>query len=151
MLTKLKGFLDNLMTVDVEQVEDPQELFSLASAVLMVEVIASDYARKPEERAALLALVKRSFSLEDAQAEALLERGEEAHRLSTDYFRYTSQINRICSPEQKVSLIENLWRVAYADGELHHYEEHVIRRVADLIHVPHIEFIAAKHRAQSGE
>ncbi|GGC10779.1 tellurium resistance terB-like protein subgroup 2 [Marinobacterium zhoushanense] len=151
MLTKLKDLLDNLMAADVQQVEDPQELFSLASAVLMVEVIASDYARKPEEKAALLALIKRSFSLQTDEAEALLERAEEAHWHSTDYFRYTSQLNRICSPAEKVSLIENLWRVAYADGELHHYEEHVIRRIADLIHVPHMDFIAAKHRAQGDE
>ena len=47
---------------------------------------------------------------------------------------------------EKVTLIENLWRVAYADGELHHYEEHLVRRIADLIHVSHRDFITAKLR-----
>ena len=46
------------------------------------------------------------------------------------------------------ALIENLWRIAFADGELHHYEEHVIRRIAGLIHVSHMDFIAAKLRAE---
>jgi uncharacterized tellurite resistance protein B-like protein len=48
-----------------------------------------------------------------------------------------------------VALIENLWRIAFADGELHHYEEHVIRRIADLIHVSHMDFIAAKLRVEA--
>ncbi|MBR9884022.1 MAG: TerB family tellurite resistance protein [Oceanospirillales bacterium] len=147
MLMKLKSLVETLLPLDAEQQEDPKALFTLASAALMVEVLASDYDRKPEERTMLLALVKLSFELDDAAADALLERAEAAHRDSTDYFRFTSQINQACTPEQKVALIENLWRVAYADGELHRYEEHVIRRIADLIYVPHIDFIAAKHRA----
>lgn len=147
MLTRLKEFLDDLFALDTQAEENPQTLLMLASAVLMVEVLASDYERKPEERHALLSAMQRSFGLGESEAEALLKQAEEAHKHSTDYFRSTSRINKICSPEEKVALVENLWRVAYADGELHHYEEHVIRRIADLIHVPHIEFIAAKHRA----
>ncbi|MBV2123299.1 MAG: TerB family tellurite resistance protein, partial [Candidatus Thiodiazotropha sp. (ex Ctena orbiculata)] len=51
--------------------------------------------------------------------------------------------------EQKIQIIESLWQVAFADRQLHHYEEHVIRRLADLIHVSHGDFISAKHRVMS--
>ncbi|SEG84914.1 tellurite resistance TerB family protein [Marinobacterium lutimaris] len=149
MFNKIKAALEDLFETDrVAGAEDSQETFALTAAALMVEVIAADYERKPEEREALLAVVRDSFGLDPAAAEALLEKAEEKHQQSTDYFRFTSEINRICSQEEKVRLIENLWRVAYSDGELQDVEDHVIRRIADLIHVPHMEFIAAKHRVQ---
>ena len=65
---------------------------------------------------------------------------------STDYFQFTSLINGVYTPEQKVSVVELLWRIAYANERLHKYEEHLVRKVADLLHVPHSAFIAAKFR-----
>jgi len=149
MLNKFKMVLDELFDNRVPVAEEPQVLFQLASAALMVEVIAADYERKPQERTALLATVRRGFGLDAEAAEALLARAEAAHRDATDYFRFTSQINQVCTPEEKVRLIEGLWRVAFADGELQDVELHVIRRIADLIHVPHMDFIAARDRAES--
>ena len=52
------------------------------------------------------------------------------------------------TPEQKVSLVELLWRIAYANETLHQYEEHLVRKIADLLHVPHSAFIAAKFNAR---
>ena len=148
MLNRLKAALAEVFQLGDESAGVmSQDGVSLASAALMVEVIASDYEHRPQEQETLLAIVQRSFGLTAADAAQLLQRAEEAHRQSTDYFRFTSQLNENCTPQEKVALIENLWRIAFADGELHHYEEHVIRRIADLIHVSHTDFIAAKHRA----
>jgi uncharacterized tellurite resistance protein B-like protein len=148
MLDRLKAALIEVFQLDAETDSAmPQDDVSLASAALMVEVIASDYEKSPQERQTLLAIVQRSFGLNAADAAQLLQQAEDAHRQATDYFRFTSRLNEICTPREKVALIENLWRIAFADGELHHYEEHVIRRIADLTHVSHRDFIAAKHRA----
>ncbi|WP_428036259.1 TerB family tellurite resistance protein [Amphritea sp.] len=144
MMTKLKSFLDTFLPPESSTHSDPKALISLASAALMVEVLLSDYERKPEEKQTLLALLKSSFSLDQSTAEQLLKQAEKAQYEATDYFRFTSQINDLCTPEEKIALIQNLWQVAYADGELHYYEEHVIRRIADLIYVSHTEFITTK-------
>jgi uncharacterized tellurite resistance protein B-like protein len=146
MMTKLKSFLDTFLPPDSGSQCDPKKLISLASAALMVEVLLSDYERKPEEKQTLLTLLKSSFSLDPTTADQLLKQAEKAQHEATDYFRFTSQINDLCTPEEKITLIQNLWRVAYADGELHHYEEHVIRRIADLIYVSHTDYITAKLR-----
>ncbi len=143
MMTKLKSFLDTFLP-ESEPEQNPAEVISLASAALMVEVLLSDYERKPEENEALMSILKKSFSLNQTTAQALFERAQQAQNNATDYFRFTSQINDLCTPEEKISLIENLWRVAYADGELSPYEDHVIRRIADLIYVTHTDFIATK-------
>ena len=56
-------------------------------------------------------------------------------------------VNRACSEAEKLRLVEQLWRVANADSVIHKYEEHLIRRIADLLHIPHRAFIVAKLRA----
>ncbi|RLW56975.1 MAG: hypothetical protein B6D69_00780, partial [gamma proteobacterium symbiont of Stewartia floridana] len=83
------------------------------------------------------------------EAQTLMNLAEQEHRHSTDYFQFTTLINKNYSYEQKIRIIESLWQVAFADRQLHHYEEHVIRRLADLIHVSHGDFISAKHRVMS--
>lgn len=146
MFNMLRAFIENYFDFEGAGREDPQTLCSLAAAALMVEVIASDYETTAEELEALDGIVRRQFGLGEQEAAGLIERARQAHTRSTDYFQFTSVINESCTPAQKVMLVEALWRVAYADRVLHRYEEHVIRRIADLIYVPHIDFIASKHR-----
>lgn len=149
MLEKIREFFEKHMAPDnVGSTADNEAAVRLALAVLLVEVAESDFKQQPEEKAALLFVVKESFNLSDHEAEVLISLAEQEHRESTDYFQFTRLINRNYSAEQKVKLVESLWMVAFADHELHRYEEHVIRRLADLIHVPHNEFIAAKHRVE---
>jgi uncharacterized tellurite resistance protein B-like protein len=78
----------------------------------------------------------------------LLEMAEAERVESTDYFQFTSLINGAYAPEQKIELVALLWRVAYANEALHSHEEYLVRKVADLLYVPHGAFIAAKHRAR---
>jgi uncharacterized tellurite resistance protein B-like protein len=66
---------------------------------------------------------------------------------SHDLYQFTSQVNRSYSDADKLQLLEQLWRVAMTDDVVHKYEEHLIRRIADLLYVPHSGFIAAKLRA----
>jgi uncharacterized tellurite resistance protein B-like protein len=127
--------------------EDPQHALRLAVVVLLFEVAESDYRQHPEERAALLSTVRKHFRLTADKADELLALAAAEHAGSTDYFQFTQLINQHYSAQQKVRLIEALWQVAFSDQELHHYEEHVIRRLADLLYVPHADFIATKLRA----
>lgn len=127
---------------------DPEHALQLAVAVLLFEVAESDYEQLPEEKTALLVAVKESFHLSDAESASLLSMAEAEHADSTDYFQFTRLINQYYTPEQKVELIEKLWQIAFSDEELHHYEEHVIRRLAELLYVPHAVFISTKHKIQ---
>jgi len=125
---------------------DGQQRTRLAVAALLVEIALADFDSAPEEQRAILAIVRQTFGLDRGEAETLLALAKSEHQASTDYFQFTRLINNHYQPEQKRSLIEGLWRVAFADGRLDRYEEHVIRRLADLLYVSHTDFIAAKHR-----
>jgi hypothetical protein len=81
------------------------------------------------------------LGLEGAECEALLASADSIVDGAHDLHQFTSQLNRSLSHEEKLQLLEQLWRVAQADAIVHHYEEHLIRRVADLLHVSHREFI----------
>jgi uncharacterized tellurite resistance protein B-like protein len=120
---------------------------NLAVAALLVEVLRADYDIAPGERQQVVDSVARLLGLEEEQSRALIVEAERQIDRSHDLYQFTSQINRAYDDAEKSRLLEALWRVARADETVHKYEEHLIRRVADLLHVPHSRFIATKLRS----
>lgn len=120
----------------------------LATAALLVEVVRIDRETSPAEREAVLRAVHEKFGLSDAQADALIAAAEDEMRQATDYYRFTSLIDRRFTQAQKERVIELMWRVAYADAALSAHELHLIRKIAGLLHVPDSAYIAAKLRAR---
>lgn len=152
MLNALRQFFDQRIAGDPQQsAEEAESRARIAAAALLVEVVRGDDRFAPEEREAVLASVRRKFGLAPAEAEQLLGLAEAEAQDAHDFYQFTSRINATFGPERKLKLIEELWRVAFADDLLHRHEEHLIRRVADLLHVPHRAFIDAKLRVQGGQ
>ncbi len=128
--------------------ESAEHRARIAAAALLVEAVRSDAQAPEAERAEMLRSVQRKFGLEQEEAARLLALAEAEASEAHDLYQFTSQVNAHFAAERKLRLVEELWRVAWADGVVHMYEEHLIRRVADLLHVPHSAFIRAKLRAQ---
>ena len=130
-------------------VEEREHGYHVATAALLVEMMRADYEVQPEERDAVLRALGTAFGdLSADETRDLLARAEERADDATSLYEFTQHINRQFDHEQKARVVELLWRVAYADGDLDKYEEHLVRRIADLIHVPHSVFIRMKHRAR---
>jgi uncharacterized tellurite resistance protein B-like protein len=144
MLTAIKNFFEQNLLAENDQPLDQQ--LRLATAALMIEMMNQDDRVEATEREAVKRSLKSRFELNDAQADELYELAIEAARHSTDYFHFTSLIKDNYSPDQKIQVVEYLWGIAYADGELDTYEEHMVRRIAELLYVSHKDFIQAKHR-----
>jgi uncharacterized tellurite resistance protein B-like protein len=148
MLASLREFFDRRLGTPAAAC-NPHTI-ELATAALLIEVARTDREILPVERTAMAIAVRDKFALAEEDANELVRLAEdEAHR-ATDTYQFTSLINRHFSAEQKERVIELLWRVAYADGRLDVHESHVIRKIADLVHVPHGAYIAAKMRARDG-
>jgi uncharacterized tellurite resistance protein B-like protein len=151
MLTTLRKFFDQHIAPKANEPEASAERRAqIAAAVLLVEVARSDQDFSEAERQTVLGSVQARFGLSAAEAQELLALAESQSREAHDIYQFTSKIDASFSPEQKVRLIEELWRAAYADSVLHEYEEHLIRRVADMLHLSHAQFIGAKLRVLSG-
>ena len=119
----------------------------LACAALMFEVARADFAIEEVEQQAVRALLKTQFALTPEEITTVTEKATEQVDAATCLFEFTQTLNDLASIEQKRALLAMMWRVAMADNELSRYEEHLIRKVADLLYVPHSDFIAAKHSA----
>lgn len=151
MLNSIKAFFEQRIAGRPDDTaQSVEHKARVAAAALLVEVVKADTAIAPGEKAAALAAAQRKFGLEPGEAEALIALAEEESREAVDFYQFTSAINQAFGPEQKQRLIEELWRVALADEVIHRHEEYVIRKVADLIHLPHSAFIAAKLRVTEG-
>lgn len=120
---------------------------NLAVAALLVEVLRADYDVAVAERRQVLDSIREVLGLDTAQCDALLAEAEQRVDRAHDLHQFTAEINRALGHDEKMRLVEQLWRVAGADAIVHKYEEHIIRRICGLLHVSHREFIAAKLRA----
>jgi len=147
MLKAIRQFFDEHIGQAAAPQDDAHRL-QLATAALLVEVVRTDRDISTPERDAVLQAVGERFGLSVVEAATLAELAEQEAQRATDYYQFTSLINSQFSPPQKVQVIEMMWRAAYADGRLSAHEQHVLRKVADLLHVPHGDYIAAKMRAR---
>lgn len=129
-------------------VQTIEHTLQLATAVMLVEVMRADVEIGVAERSAGIESLRKEFALTDDETARLVELAEQASREATDWFEFTSHINTHFDMPAKLRMIENMWRVAYADGQLTAHERHVLWRVADLLHVPHGAYIHAKMRAK---
>jgi uncharacterized tellurite resistance protein B-like protein len=121
----------------------------LATAALFVEMMRADFEVTDEERRKLESVVRDSLGLEAGDARELLELAEQEADASVELFQFTRVIDEALSSEQKALVVERLWRIAYADANLASLEEHLVRKIANLLHVSHRDYIAAKQRARA--
>jgi uncharacterized tellurite resistance protein B-like protein len=144
LLKKLKDLLGSEGTA-TREVED--RALELACAALMFEVARADFSVETTEQDAVTSLLTAQFNLSADEVFTITEAAIEQADAATCLFEFTRTLNELASAEQKRNLLAMMWRVAMADNALSRYEEHVIRKVADLLYVPHGDFIAAKQSA----
>jgi uncharacterized tellurite resistance protein B-like protein len=128
--------------------EFEQRQLRSAVAVLLADAERADLDIGPGESSASHRALIDLLGVSQAQAEELMVQARvEAVRL-TSYFGPVSVINRRFSVPRRVQLVEHLWRVAYADGGLDPYEDHLVRKLSHLLYVPHIELMLARQRVR---
>lgn len=141
MLQKLKAlFIDS---EDSQRAHDPRAL-QLAAAALLIELSKADFRRDAREQQAIINAVRTTFKLDLDEVHELIASAEMANAQSISLYEFTHVINEHCDEAEKFALVRELWRVAYADGSIDKYEDHLIRKVAELIYLPHALYIKAK-------
>ena len=146
----MKKILLKFLTISIEEItpEDMEHALRVATAVLLVEIARADFVVEPIERQRLRQLLKQEFQLTEIELDALLEEAEaDADRLVS--IQHTTRLlNEHYDHAMKRRVVEMMWRLVYADGDKSHYEEHLIRQVADLLYLSQNEFIQARHNAE---
>jgi uncharacterized tellurite resistance protein B-like protein len=143
--------LSNLLSAIIPPSSDAGRLehtLQLAVAVLLIEVMQSDGECALEEQATILNILKQRFQLSDKEVAHLTERGQQTSKSANDLHQFTSLINHELELPDKIRIIEYLWQVVYADGKISAHENHLMRRLVDLLHISHGDNIAAKMRVK---
>ncbi|MDP3809710.1 MAG: TerB family tellurite resistance protein [Hydrogenophaga sp.] len=148
MLNTLKDLFDSFSPAAAHPAADSDHAVRLAAAVLLVEVARAEPASTPAEGKAVVAALHKRFSFANDELSRLVELAEAEAKDLYDYHRFTSVLNDRFTQAEKVALVEAMWQVAYADEHLDAHENHLISKVAGLLHVTHGEYIAAKMRAK---
>jgi len=128
---------------------DKQQLIRLAAAVLFVEVMHADHKVDKREQQVVRQALLESFSLSSHEADELLQLAEERVKDVTSLHEFTSLLHGRLTNEEKVMLLEQIWRVALADNNVDKYEEHLVRRIAELLYIKHSDYIRAKLNAEA--
>jgi len=147
----MKKILLKFFTIESIEIStiDLEHTLRVATAVLLVEVTRADFIVEPAERLRLRQLLEQQFGLSTEELDALLEQAEtDADRL-VSIQHITRLMNQHYDHAMKRRVVEMMWHMVYADGEKDHYEEHLIRQVADLLYISHSEFIQARHQAEA--
>ena len=147
MINNLFELFKKLIEVPDDEPQDDNTIV-LAAVSLMLEVARSDSGGEQVEHDLIRGILTNEFKIESELIDNLLEAGVEKVEDATDLFQFTQLINDQYSHEQKEGLIYAMWRVALADGKVQAIEDHIIRRVAGLIHVSHSDFIRLKLKAR---
>ena len=145
MLTRIKEFFTQRI-LDAEETDQSPE--KLAVAALLIEVMVIDDDLAESELASITQSLSNLLALSADDIEELITLSRSEVENATSLYEFTRQINQHYDLEKKKQLMVSLWRVAYADGVLDKYEESIIRKIADLIHLRHAEYIQCKIAAR---
>ena len=145
MIDKIKSFFSkNVLEAETETTSPDQ----LATAALLIEVMVIDGDLDDQEMQSIAGTLSNMLHLSKEQIDQLIELSKEEVAEATSLYQFTKEINEHFDIEKKLSLMTAMWRVAFADGHLDKYEENIIRRVADLLHIRHSEYIRCKANAK---
>lgn len=149
MITSIQAFLNRRLRPAEACQSSSDEALRSATAVLLMEVARADTEIGDEERQAIQRLIETHYKIPPVEAQELAASAEQLADDATSLYPFTRLIISECSLGDRINIVKMLWDVSYADGRVDAHEEHLVRKVADLLYVPHREFI--RTRLQRGE
>lgn len=148
MLSVLKKFLfeEEQQSSDSDQKLDKsdEKKLQVAACALFVELAKADGKFTDEEKDFIINQMKNCFNIDDAYANELMELAEKRVKDSVSIYEFTGEINQNFTQEQKEKLIENLWRLVFADEKMHVYEDHLMKKVSLTLNIEHKKLIEKK-------
>lgn len=144
----LKSILEWFKKEDTDNSPNQEVSFQKAASALMIEVVLADSNFDDAEKDKILEILKAETGLTTRECLELVNIAESEVDHATSLHQFTRHLNEVFSLDQKLELIHTLWKIALADGHIDKHEDHIIRKIADLLHLRHSEFIQAKLKAK---
>ena len=149
MWERITKFIDRHSGSSDQELELGEDELHLAAATLLVRAMLVDGDVDPAEKDKLAALLQKRYELTRTQTDDLIERAKKEEHEAVDLYSFTSVLSRKLDGEGRRKIIEMLWEIAYADGVLHEFEDNMVWRVAELLHVPSRDRLHLKKLVQA--
>lgn len=151
MINRIKSFFEGRVKENNKVVENIQQDINLAACVILLEIAYSDDDFSSQERKFIMDILKKDFNLNKEEAKELIEIGTKILDEETNKWKFANIINSSFSNEDKLKLIETVWRLIYTDDRLDKWEDHLVHRLSRVLHIPHHRFIEAKLKVIHGK
>lgn len=148
MLRSIGDFISEITGGAREPANFEESDYRLAAAALLVHVATTDSNFDEDERAKLREVLSERFQLGTEAADGLIDSAIAADREAVDLYQFTSTLNRSCDEEGRRRVVEMMFEVAYADGQLSEFEDNIVWRAADLLHVPSRERVTIRRQVR---
>ncbi len=136
--------LNTIKSTEKSSIERSNKKIEIAACALFIEIANADGEFTDEERKFIISEMKSTFNLDDDYVNDLMTLAEERVKESVSLYEFTGVINTTFTHEEKIELIESLWKLIYKDEKLNQYEDHLIKRIAATINIEHKQIINAK-------
>ena len=128
---------DSLSTSEKHKVE-------IAACALFIEMAKADGEFSDDEKEFIISEMKNTFNLDKECVNELMVLADDKVKNSVSIYEFTGVINSTFSQEEKIELLESLWKLIYKDEKLNMYEDHLIKRIAGTMNIEHKQIINAK-------
>ena len=118
----------------------------VATCALLVEMARIDESFSEEETQAILKILKDTYGLSGEHADALIDAADKELEHSVDYWQFAKLINENYTTDEKIAIIETLWKIVFVDGKMDQYENYLMHKLANLLRLSHQQLIDAKLR-----
>ena len=144
MIKRIKDLLSNFS--NQEEVIEDEKISSLdkACSALLIEVAYADKVLDESEINSLRESLKETYDIDEQIIDELISEAKKTVDESTSLYEYTRVVNDEFNYSDKLELLSRIWKLAFADGNLDKFEDHLIRKISDLVHISHSDFIRIK-------
>lgn len=150
MITTIQVLLKKYTRTPAAVQEDSEQALRMATAALLLEVARADDDITEEERVAIRRVMENRYAVSPEQARELADAAERQASDVTSLYPFTRLITSECSIGDRIRIVRMLWEITRADGYIDKHEEYLVRKVADLLYVPHSQFIRTKLQESGG-
>ncbi|TDI35177.1 MAG: TerB family tellurite resistance protein [Acidobacteria bacterium] len=151
MIRTIQEFFQQRIISEKKPVVSLEHALHLATTALLIEISRADFEVADEERVAIQEALTRSFGLTEDETREIIALAEHEVDASVSVYEFTHLVDESFTREQKKHIIGLLWQIAYSDDRLEEHEEHLIRKIAKLLHIDHRDFIAEKLKAKDAK
>ncbi len=150
MFDLIRRIIANPTDQDRNSTPDPDKRIRVAACALLLEAAHADYECTDEELDHVLETIQTRFGLDGQEASEIVALARAERKHAVDLFAFTKMVNESFSREEKIELLENVWRIIHMDGKLDKYEDHYVRKLTGLLRLYHEDMIDTKIRARNG-